>query len=445
MLPLQEFVRFIEENKLFAPQDHLLLAVSGGKDSVLMAQLFKLAGYHFSIAHCNFNLRGDEAQRDEMFVKLLASDLQVPFHVIHFDTKRFADENGLSTQMAARELRYAWFEETRKTYGYQYIALAQHQNDSIETLLLNLVRGTGISGMHGILPKRGLLVRPLLFLTRQQIDDFVDQNNMDYVEDSSNLTHKYARNKIRLEVIPRLKEINPNLETTFAENIRRFAETEALLQEVVGNIRAKIFKWVDTDLQIDKAVIKDLKPQKLLCFELLKPYSFTDKVVDEILNALGKQSGTSFYSHSHRLTIDRNKVIISALPFKEPEIGELHQEGEVQLAYGHKVSMRFSNNLSFIGAGHLAYVDEAKLIFPLVIRFWQDGDRFKPLGMNYFKKLSDFFIDQKIPLPQKQRIPLLVNGNGEIIWIAGLRQDERYKVGATTKKVAIFELSNHHG
>jgi len=443
MLPLQQFKDYIKKNALFNPQQKILLAVSGGKDSVLMAQLFKLCNYNFSIAHCNFNLRADEAQRDESFVKLLATTLDVPFYITHFDTKAYASENQISTQMAARDLRYQWFEKVRVEGNYDYVAVAHHQNDSIETLLLNLTRGTGISGMHGILPKRDKLIRPLLFLSRLQIDQLIDENDINFVEDSSNESSKYARNKIRLNVIPQLRDINPSLEETFAQNIIRFAETEEILEQFVEQKRKELAKVFNGDVYFDIEKVKELEPQRLILFELLKPYHFTSTVVLEVLDSLDKQSGTSFYSATHRITVNRKDLIISALQKdKEFEHHFLHPQDESIEIDENRISLFYSQSLLVENNTSKAFVDVDKLIFPLIIRFRQDGDKFMPLGMKHFKKLSDFLINCKIPLPQKDKIPLVVNGNGDIIWVAGLRQDNRYKVNATTKKVAIFELSN---
>ena len=441
MLPVASFIDYIKKNALFTKRDKMLLAVSGGKDSILMTQLFKLAGFKFSIAHCNFNLRGDESQRDEAFVKLYASTLDVPFYSTHFDTKAYAKANHLSTQMAARNLRYQWFEEIRANHGYDFIVLAHHQNDSIETLLLNLTRGTGIRGLHGILPKRGYLVRPLLFLSRQQIDELIDKNHFDYVEDSSNQSDLYARNSIRLNVIPILKEINPNLEETFAHNMIRFAETEAVLQKFVAQTRLSLCEERNGDIYLNIEKIKSLDPQKLLFFELLKPFQFTAVVVDEILQSLNKLSGTSFYSHSHSATINRAEIIISALDLANTceDVFFMHPHDECVLVGAQKLRLSYSDSRAIEANLHKAFVDADKLIFPLVIRFKQDGDKFMPLGMKQYKKLSDFLIGNKVPLPNKSKIPLLINGNGEIIWVIGFRQDNRYKVNATTKKVAIFE------
>lgn len=442
MLPLEQFTAYIKKNALFTKADKILLAVSGGKDSVLMVQLFKLAGYQFSIAHCNFNLRGTEAQRDEAFVKLLAANLAVPFHVVHFDTKAYAETHQLSTQMAARVLRYNWFETLRQSENYEVVALAHHQNDSIETLLLNLVRGTGISGLHGILPKRAPWVRPLLFLSRQDIDELIEEHHIDFVEDSSNESTKYARNKIRHQVIPHLQELNPNLAHTFVQNIARFAETEQVLQQVVSQLRNELIVERGGDYYLVIEKIKTLNPQRLLFFELLHPYQFTGAVVDEILASLDKQSGTTFYSATHQVTINREELILSALAIPQFQQLLVHPADQAILIGEQKLRISYTDSKAIEADPNRAFVDVDQLIFPLIVRFKQEGDRFMPLGMKQFKKLSDFLIDEKVPLPKKAKIPLLLNGNGEMIWVAGLRQDNRYKVTATTKKVAIFELLN---
>lgn len=310
MLPVKQFQDFIEQQQLFVRANRILLAVSGGKDSVLMLHLFKAIGIDIGVAHCNFNLRADEAQRDESFVALLAKNLGLPFYVTHFDTKKYAAENKISTQMAARDLRYHWFEEIRRKEGYDYIALAQHQNDAVETVLINLTRGTGISGLHGILPKRDLLIRPLLFLNRQQIDEMVRANHLDFVEDSSNASTNYTRNKIRLQVVPHLQEINPNLEKTFAENIARFAEIETFLNIQVQKLESKILNKRTDGIYIPLEEVSKLNPQKLLLYELLKPFNFGENVVQEILDSLKALSGTHFFSSTHQAIINRSDLVI---------------------------------------------------------------------------------------------------------------------------------------
>ncbi|MBB2149653.1 tRNA lysidine(34) synthetase TilS [Pedobacter gandavensis] len=448
MLPLHNFKAYIQQNTLFSTDDQILLAVSGGRDSVLMAHLFKLAGYQFGIAHCNFNLRGEESVRDEHFVKMLAATLEVPVYVKHFETKAYASSHKISIQMAARDLRYQWFEELSTAEGYAYIALAQHQDDAIETVLLNLTRGTGIAGLHGILPKRGKLIRPLLFLTRVEINALVEKEKIDYVEDSSNLSANYARNKIRLKVIPPLKEINASLELTFQQNIQRFADTEQVLQQVVAELRSAMFRTEHDGLYLSIEKVKSLNPQKLLMFELLKPYHFSEAVIADLIQALDKQSGISFFSTTHQLTLNREELIIS--PLKKEESGQhllWHPTEEtIEMPHGSISSKRlskaeFDTNYQIERDPNKAYLDADQLIYPLILRSRQPGDRFKPFGMKHYKKLSDFFIDEKIPVTRKDAVPILLNGNGEVIWVAGMRQDNRYKIGAATKNITILTYS----
>lgn len=451
MLPLQNFKDYISQNTLFTVNDRILLAVSGGRDSVLMVHLFKLSGYDFGIAHCNFNLRGEESVRDEHFVKMLAATLDIPFYVTHFQTKSYATSHKVSIQMAARDLRYQWFEALRSKEGYAYIALAQHQDDAIETVLLNLTRGTGIAGLHGILPKRGHLIRPLLFLSRTEINELMEREHLDYVEDSSNLSTNYARNKIRLKVLPQLKEINGSLEVTFQHNIQRFADTELVLQKVVSDLSRKLLLEKQDGIHLSIAEVKSLSPQKLLLFEILKPYGFSEHLVADVLQALDKQSGISFFSPSHQLTLDRDDLILIALKDKAARQHQLIHVKDVtallpagELAMTTLPKFTFEQEHGFKKDHFEAYLDAEKLIYPLVLRSRQNGDKFKPIGMSNFKKLSDFFIDEKVPVTRKDDIPILVNGNGEIIWVVGMRQDNRYKITQATKNVTIFTFRDLH-
>ena len=311
MLPVKQFVDFVEQNKLFAPANKILAAVSGGMDSVLMAHLLKSAGFNFGIAHCNFMLRGDEALADQEFTRSLAQQLNVSFHTISFDTRKHAADHKVSIQMAARQLRYQWFDDVCKTAGYHIIALAHHQNDTIETILLNLTRGTGIAGLHGILPVNGNLVRPMLFLTRNDIQTVIAREGLKFTEDSSNASTKYARNKIRHQVVPVLKELNPSLENTFENNLRHFRELEVLLNNSVEGLKAKLLIVHEGDVHISLDEIKELNPQRLLLFKLLQPYGFIEPVVDDLLTSLYKHPGKIFEGAGYRAIIDRGKLIIS--------------------------------------------------------------------------------------------------------------------------------------
>jgi tRNA(Ile)-lysidine synthase len=441
MLPVKRFVDFVAQNTLFQPGTKVLVAVSGGMDSVLMAHLFRSAGYNFGIAHCNFRLRGDEANADQEFTRGLAAQLGVSFHTTSFDTKTYAADNKISIQMAARHLRYEWFNQLCQTAGYEAIALAHHQNDTIETILLNLTRGTGIAGLHGILPKNGNLVRPLLFLTRDEILEIVTAEGLAFVEDSSNASTKYARNKIRHQVVPLLKELNPSLEGTFENNLRKFRELEQLLEEKVESLRGDILVQHDAETHLAIGAIKKLSPQRLLLFKLLQPFGFIDNVVDDLLTALDKHAGRLFESSTHTLVVDRGMLIISKKKTGEAE-QVLINEGTHAISYqNYKLTVLHDDSPLIVKDNPMAVsLDAGKLVYPLTLRGWQQGDFFYPLGMKTRQKLSDFFIHQKVPLHQKGAVPVLVNANGDIVWLGGYRPDERYKVDKNTKKVTIFEL-----
>ena len=443
MLPVQQFQEYIARHALFTAQNKVLAAVSGGKDSVLLAHLLKSSGFDFAIVHCNFQLRGAESERDEIFTSNLAKQLQVPFFLTHFNTADYAAGNRISIQMAARELRYNWFEKVCFEENFDVIATAHHQNDSVETVLLNLTRGTGIAGMHGILPKNGKLVRPMLFLSKENIDQVCAEENLDFVEDSSNASAKYARNKIRLEVVPKLKELNPKLEKTFEQNLQRFRELEQLLQQNLQVLRDAVFIDLKLETRIKISEIKKLYPQQLLTFGLLREFNFSEPVVADLLLSLNKHSGKIFESPTHQLILDREEIIIQ--PKKTP-VKEvlLIKENQLEVTFQHSRLKVFyeENGLIIKNNPMITSVSAEKLVFPLTLRNWQTGDLFYPLGMDHKQKLSDFFVQQKVPLNQKNRIPLLVNGNQEIIWIGGLRLDNRYKVQPGSKKVVIFELFN---
>lgn len=442
MPTLDQLHSFIKQHQLFHPEERVLIAVSGGRDSVLLARLFNDAGFRFGIAHCNFNLRGDDSRQDEQFTKDLAAQLDVPFYSTVFDTAQYASEHHVSIQMAARDLRYAWLEKIRSDFSYDYIAVAHHKNDSAETMLLNLTRGTGIAGMHGILPRRNKIIRPLLFLNRDEIDGLITEQQIAYREDGSNLSAKYARNKIRLEVIPILKQLNPSLEETFEANSQRFAELETVLNLRVEEIRKELFRSVGKqEIEIDLGKLKELVPRNTLLFELLKPYGFTEFVISDLTRSWDGEPGKIFRSLAFQLVLDRNKLILSptaadvTLPVSisaddnEIRWNELTFRVSVATAPEHQVT----------GNQNLACIDFDLLKFPLTLRTWTAGDYFYPLGMRGKKKLSDFFIEKKVAVSRKKSIGIVCNSNGEIIWIAGLRLDDRYKITGNTKKVFILE------
>ena len=444
MLPVDRFKSFITLNMLFNPADRVLLAVSGGKDSVLMAHLFNAAGFNFGIAHCNFKLRGDESDEDKVFTENLSLQLNVPFYHTSFDTVKAAQDHGISIQMAARDLRYNWFETIRNEQGYDYIALAHHQSDTTETVLLNLVRGTGIAGLHGILPKRETLVRPLLFLNRQEIDALIETLQIPFQEDSSNNSSKYARNKLRLEVIPKLKELNPLLEDTFEKNSRRFKELEDFLNNEVDKLRKQAFEADNSgNIRISLEILKALSPQLLLLYELFKPYHFSETVLNDLTKTWNGQPGKLFESPTHRLLLDRDILILTELNEDNSEETFINR-GETNITWRDlKLEFREADtiDLNFKTQNTTAFFDTALLQFPLKLRRWNKGDYFHPFGMRGKKKLSDFFTSLKIPVTEKNSIPILENGNGDILWVVGYRTDDRYKITARTKNLLYSKLN----
>lgn len=434
---------FIELNKLFNPADKVLLAVSGGKDSVLMTHLFNEAHFTFGIAHCNFKLRGDESDGDEIFTRNLAGQFNVPFFTTSFNTEVLARQYKMSVQMVARQLRYDWFEQIRAENEYDYIALAHHQNDTVETVLLNLVRGTGIAGLHGILPKRGKLIRPLLFLGREEIDTLILENKYAYREDRSNSSVKYARNKLRIEVIPKLKELNPHLEETFETNSRRFKELEDFLTFQTEQLRTKNFLVLPSgDIHIRLDDLRQLEPKSLLLYELFKTYNFSEPVLNDLMQSWDGQAGKIFESPTHSLLLDRNSLILTTLKTNET-LETLIFKGEKKASWedsNFNIQEVQTSEFKSSFTKEASFFDEEMLQFPLKLRQWKKGDYFHPFGMKGKKKLSDFFTGLKIPLTEKKHIPVLENGNGDILWVAGYRSDERYKVTEQTKKVIIFEI-----
>lgn len=440
---INKFEKYYQKNELFAKTDKILLTVSGGRDSVAMVHLFYAAKLNFGIAHCNFKLRGKEADKDEKFVKELANKLNIPFYSISFNTEKFANENKISTQMAARELRYRWFEEIRTQNNFNYIATAHHKNDVAETLLINLTKGTGLSGLHGISTKRGKIVRPLLCFNRTEINDFVESSKIKFREDKSNEETEYVRNKIRHNVIPELEKINPSFIETIFNETQQFEELEQLLEAKINEDKKKCFSKQTENIEIDIQKLIKLKPLKTYLFYFLKPFGFHADDVIDMLNSLEKQSGKKFLSKTHQIIKDRNKLIISILKNiknKEFEVNSLKEFSLLPFSLNAKVILKESLK-SIKKSKNFAYLDADKLKFPLTIRKWQMGDKFKPFGMKGVKKLSDFFIDEKFSLLEKENVWLLTSNN-KIVWVVGHRIDDDFKLSSKTKNALFLTYTN---
>jgi len=439
---LKEFVDFVKNEKLFLKKENILLAVSGGADSVVMCHLFKVAGFRFAIAHCNFKLRGEESNNDEEFVKELAKKLNVTLYTTTFDTQIYAQKEGISIQMAARNLRYQWFEEIRNKYNYSYIALAQHKDDVIETLFINLLRGTGISGLHGILFKNNLLIRPLLFTFKEQILNYCTENRIKFRDDSSNASIKYIRNKIRHQIMPVLKEINPSYKDTIIKDIEHFKFVEKVYNDHLKDVGNMVFKKNNGKILLSINEIEKLNDKTNYVYEFLKPFNFGYSTVEDILNSLNKSSGIVFYSSTHRLLKDRKYLVVEATTPVD-NIHLLISENAKKIetskcSIKFKVS-KFKEITAELKNHSTAILDLDKLKFPLLLRKWEKGDWFVPFGMNNKKKLSDFFIDQKITLFEKENILVLCSGN-DIVWIVGHRINNFYKIVPETKKMYIAQV-----
>lgn len=437
---MDKFLRFIAENSLFTKEQPILLAVSGGKDSVLMAYLFAEAGFNFGIAHCNFGLREEASNLDEEFVKSLADQFKVDFYSIHFPTEQYASEHHISIQMAARDLRYKWLEETRNKHNYSFLAVAHHQTDSVETVFLNLLRGTGIAGLSGILPKRDKLIRPLLAFTGKEVEEIVIQKKLAFREDASNASTKYKRNRIRLEVLPVLRKINPEIEKTFLANSKRFHAVESFLTQAVEELRSELFiKEQNEETHIQIAHLKELKPISLWLYELFSPYGFTEAVLSDLQRDWDNGSGRQFYSSTHQILVDRACLILKPL-IKESSVNQTIETLPYEFTWFHnkyKVYSADRADLSLTGFTQVIDFDAVK--FPLLVRSWQQGDRFQPLGMKGQKKVSDFLISLKIPVTLKQEIPVIEDADQSIVAILPWRIDDNFKVTAKTKKVIIFD------
>ncbi len=436
---LDGFKNFILKENLFNGEDKILLAVSGGVDSVVMTRLFREAGYSFAIAHCNFNLRGKESDGDENFVRKIAKRYGVPFFSNSFPTTIYAKERGISLQMAARELRYEWFGELLKKENFRFVATAHHLDDQAETFFINLIRGTGIAGLHGILPKQDTLIHPMLFTCRDEILTFAKRNRITYREDSSNSSDKYLRNRIRRQVIPLLKKINPEFPSALKETIHHLRNFEEIGNTLIESVRKRITTRDKARQLIHIAGLRELSPLETFSWELLSPYGFNRSVISDIISSLDSSPGKIFFSKSHCLTRDRECLIIN--PIVTILLSKTYTiEDFVQSKTVHRpvrlsfIKLRKTNVTEIPTSENVASLDLRKLTFPLSIRKWQSGDAFHPFGMKGRKKLSRFFIDEKFSIPEKENTWLLCSGD-KIAWVIGHRIDHRFRITSKTREI----------
>lgn len=442
---LKQFQEYIKKKQLFSKEDTILLTISGGIDSCVMLDLFSQIDISIVIAHCNFGLRGKESDQDEKLVRGLAQKYSVKIHVQHFETKKESQEKHISIQMAARNLRYAWFESLCKSNNYTQIATAHHQNDVIETLLFNLTKGTGIAGLHGILHKLGKIIRPILFASKSDIIAYAKNNSLLWRDDASNQENKYSRNLIRNEVVPLLKKINPNLERTFEQNIEKFIAVEAIFNEQIQNFIQHAIQKKGDNLILNIEILQNTKAPLMYLFEWIKNYNFNYSQAKKIIKSLENQSGKIFYSPDYQLVRERKELVL--LPLEEAIFEEKTINKDVKKIKFQNYTFEFETfkkemNFEFSTTKLLVHLDKDKLRFPLKIRTWQKGDVFSPLGMKgKKKKVSDFLINQKIPLHLKKEVLVLCSGE-EIVWLINHRLDERFKINHKTKNIFSIIISD---
>lgn len=423
-----------------------MLAVSGGLDSVVMTHLFAQNSYRFAVAHVNFGLRGAESDGDERWVAVLARDYEVPYFTQRFVTSDYAANQKISTQMAARRLRYAWFEEIRQQQGYARIATAHHQDDQLETTLLNLCQGTGVAGLRGMLARRGHLVRPLLFARRSQIALYAQEHALTWREDRSNASTKYRRNFIRHLVIPRLEEINPKLRSTYQLTQERLLATEQLLAEAVKQVEKQCRHDTKNEVRLDKAILYQHPQLPLVLSEILRPFGFSYVQSRDVADSIKRNvtPGKTFCSTDYQLLIDRQYLILSK-PSDDTLETVLINPGDTEVALSIlmlRTRHCDKENYQISRQPEVGALDADRLSFPLTLRPWRPGDWFCPLGMDHRKKLSDFLVDQKLPRHRKAAVYVLTSGE-DIVWVVGHRVDHRFRITEATRNVYEISVTSH--
>ena len=439
MLLLEEFEKYVAQNELFGHDDKILLTVSGGVDSMVMMSLFAASGYRFGVAHCNFQLRGQESDEDEALVAEQARRYGVELFNRRFDTQGEMERTGESMEMAARRLRYTWFRSLCDEHGYNVIAIAHHINDSIETFFINMLRGTGLRGLTGISVQAGRIVRPLMFATRKDILDYATAHRIPYREDSSNRSTKYLRNKVRLGIVPMLREINPQFTTVMRRNISRLTDAQTFIDRSVELIRRDAMPGQGGlyTLHVDR--IDASLPLGYVVYEILNSmFGFKGDTVDALCHALQQNNtGRRFYSREWVATIDRGRIVIGRIADEDTCMTQVEQ-GVLRSYCGSSVLHYEYCDIDMIDSvttpDNVALVDADKLRFPLTLRRWQQGDWFVPFGMSGRKKVSDFLIDAKVSMAEKSRQFVLLSGD-DVVWVVGRRADDRFRLTRQTENV----------
>ena len=438
---VEQFETYRENNGIFTPDNMILAGVSGGIDSIVMLDMFLEGHYNVAVAHCNFQLRGEESDEDEKFVKDICRRHSLKLHTQRFNTTEYAANNRLSIQMAARELRFRWMFELLEEEKYDLLSLGHNLNDSIETMIINLSRGTGLNGLTGISCRSGSVIRPILFATREMIKDYASSKNLEYREDSSNSQTRYTRNKIRHRVLPVLEEINPSILRSLEETSEYLQSAYIIYEQAIRDRKDQI---IESDGKFEYCIISELRklsPLNTWIYEIFKGWNFRKQQVNDILRLIDGDTGKQVYGKSHTITRDRDRLLISPVKKDLSKPVLLNSYGELRNSdFFKKVEILPANSIKLSDDSGIAHIDADLIKYPLTIRKWEDGDYFYPLGMKGRKKVSDLLIDMKIPLPEKEDIHI-IESEDNIIWVIGLRIDDRFKISKSTRDVMILHIS----
>jgi len=425
---------FIQSNALLMVDDKLLLAVSGGMDSMFMSRYFLDRGYTFGIAHCNFGLRGAESDADEALVKEFCLKKDIPFYVNHFKTEEFSKKNGISIQMAARELRYQWFNQLCDENHYAHLVTAHHSTDNVETVILNQLRGTGLKGLEGIQMRSGNKVRPLLCLSRNEIEQAVKMLDIPYREDTSNQNDKYYRNRIRHHILPQFAKINPAFEQTFFQNSLYVKQGSTFIDHFMERIKKDILSSSALGILIDPQKLKKWPEPEFILHNILSPFQFNSAQIVDIYKSIGSISGKMFYARDHRLVTQTNQWVLEIISNNIAEEHTVTNNTDKLTTEKHQWQFETTQSKVIEREKNSGCFDLEKLNFPLTIRKWNHGDKIKPLGMSGHKKISDILIDRKLSISQKDNTMVLVSGK-DIIWVIGIQISEDFKVTPNTNKI----------
>ena len=442
---LNKIKRFIASEHLFRVDALYLVALSGGADSVALLLCLKELGYRVEAVHCNFQLRGEESMRDERFCEELCQRENIPLHKVHFDTQSYADLHKVSIEMAARELRYHYFFQLKEALKAEGICVGHHKEDSVETILINLVRGTGLSGLMGIRPRKNDIIRPLLCVTRHEIEDYLRRHASTFVTDSTNLVDDVVRNKIRLNVLPQLVEINPSVTDAILTTANHLSDVEAIVQESLKEALEKAVSFINSvtqvssnsfssePFQLDLSVVRAYPSPAYLLFYILKPLGFSSSQITEMVSHLDGQTGQLWYSSTHELTHDRGFFMV--LPREEGEPRTLVIPETGRYVYDEQLSLRLtertlvpSSTVSFSKNPTIVDLDASSIRFPLTLRRVAEGDRFTPLGMRGSQLVSDFLTNLKRNRFEKRNQLVLLDATGTILWVLGLRINDHFKL-----------------